>query len=365
MRHKNTEGELNDNNGQEDSATASMVEIAAAEIAEKGGTTMERAGENDGNEMDPIMSSGTTTTTIKGSSSSGSEIFGNDSNNSFLQSKGMVGSSTMKNIIPPPSPFVGGTKKMDGIFTKNAKSHVPSSKVGDVAVIKGIGMKSTTTITSKTMSITDGPLPLKGNSFPESLSKRTQVPKDGSESGSDSIIQRPPPLKGTQISSGMTNNNVGTGLPFTKKSIGGEMNSPFTPPPPLKGMQVSPGAATNNVGTGLPFVKKSIGEMKSLSSTTPPSIPSLNTPQLNGKDSLSGAKVGSGLPFKQKSIDEMNTIMTPDSISSNSDTTRKDVVTINDRTDAETFLRRQTVESDKMIGRGHRLIQQYLSLHLR
>ena len=48
----------------------------------------------------------------------------------------------------------------------------------------------------------------------------------------------------------------------------------------------------------------------------------------------------------------MNTIMTPDSISSNSDTTRNDVVTINDRTDAETFLRRQTVESDKMIGRG-------------
>ena len=92
--------------------------------------------------------------------------------------------------------------------------------------------------------------------------------------------------------------------------------------------------------------------MKSLSSTTPPSIPSLNTPQLNGKDSLSGAKVGSGLPFKQKSIDEMNTIMTPDSISSDSDTIRNDVVTINDRTDAETFLRRQTVESDKMIGRG-------------
>ena len=163
----------------------------------------------------------------------------------------------------------------------------------------------------------------------------------------------PPPLKGTQVSPGAA--NVGTGLPFVKKSIGGEMKSPFMPPPPLKGMQVSPGAATNNVGTGLPFVKKSIGEMKSLSSTTPPSIPSLNTPQLNGKDSLSGAKVGSGLPFKQKSIDEMNTIMTPDSISSDSDTIRNDVVTINDRTDAETFLRRQTVESDKMIGRGHRL----------
>ena len=48
----------------------------------------------------------------------------------------------------------------------------------------------------------------------------------------------------------------------------------------------------------------------------------------------------------------MNNIMTPDSISSDSDTTRNDVVTINDRTDAETFLRRQTVESDKMIGRG-------------
>jgi hypothetical protein len=159
-----------------------------------------------------------------------------------------------------------------------------------------------------------------------------------------------PPLKGTQVSPGAAN-NIGTGLPFMKKSIG-EMKSPFTPPPPLKGTQVSLGAA-NNVWTGLPFMKKSIGEMKSPLSSTPPAIPLLSTPQLKGKDSFIGAKVGSGLPFKQKTIDEINTIMTPDSISIDSDTSSNDVVTINDKTDAEKFLSRQTVEStDKKIGTG-------------
>jgi amino-acid N-acetyltransferase len=195
------------------------------------------------------------------------------------------------------------------------------------------------------------PLSLKGgNSLLVSTSKGMNISTDNSERNSDYSKQASSSsslsLKGTQITSGgVATNNVG----FMKKSIG-DLKSPFTPP--LKGTQVSLGAA-NNIGTGLPFMKKSIGEMKSPLSSTPPAIPLLSTPQLKGKDSFIGAKVGSGLPFKQKTIDEINTIMTPDSISIDSDTSSNDVVTINDKTDAEKFLSRQTVEStDKKIGTG-------------